>query len=87
MKRSALVVPIAPSMLVSRSVSLPRLAVSVVPLRSTTTRVAAEGEGGEIHPGATVQPVVARPAVEHVAAVAGVQGVGAAQAPQQVVAA
>ena len=46
----------------------------------------AEGEGGEIHPGAAVQLVVARPAVEQVAAAVGVQGVGAAQPPQQVVA-
>ena len=77
--------PIAPSMLVSVSVSLPRLAVSVARLRSTTTLVDA-GVGDQVDAAVAVELVVAGAAVEQVAAVAAVERVVAAQALEIVVA-
>ena len=77
LKVSAALEPIAPSMLVSVSVSLPRLAV---PATQIDHDRGAAAEAGEIDAVAAVEQVVAGPAVEHVAAVLAVQRVVAAQA-------
>ena len=85
LKTSAALEPIAPSMPVSVSVSLPRLAVSVVAARSNDD-LGGAAEEHQVDPAAAVELVVGGAAVEQVGAVAPVERVLAAQALEEVVA-
>ena len=71
---------------VSVSVSAPRLAVSLLPLRSTTTATGLKAKVARSTPPPPIRVFLPGAAVEHIAAGAAIEGIVAAQAFEQIVA-